>query len=260
MIDSINNKELKEEVKKFWNAEPCGTKDIAEIEGSREYFEKIEAERYELEPFIHQCAQFTRWRNKKVLEVGVGAGTDFLQFARAGADLYGVDLTPKAIELVKKRLEIYGLKANLQCSDSENLPFEDNTFDLVYSWGVIHHTPETEKAIKEIHRVLKPGGQIIIMIYHRFSLGHLRMYIRYGLMQGKIFVNMKELVSENLESKGTKSYYIKEARSMFNAFSDVNIKCFVTPYDTVRIPRFLSWLKSFIPDFLGAFMVITGKK
>ena len=151
MTPDTGGKELKTRVKEYWNTEACGT-DVAEApKFSRQYFDQIEDNRYRVEPEIFAFAQFTRFRDQKVLEVGIGAGTDFMQWVRAGAKAYGVDLTEEAVEHAKKRLDAYGLSAEeVRVADAENLPYPDNTFDLVYSWGVIHHTPDTIKALEEI--------------------------------------------------------------------------------------------------------------
>lgn len=116
--------------------------------------------RYELEPFILDFAEFEKYRGKKVLEIGVGLGADHQKFAEAGAELYGIDLTERAVEFVRKRFEIMGLHFHLKTGDAEHLDFPDETFDLVYSWGVIHHTPDTSKAAKEILRVLRGGANL----------------------------------------------------------------------------------------------------
>ena len=249
--------EAKQVVKEFWEESPCGTIGVREEEGTLPYFEKIEEERYALEPFIHQCAQFTRWRGKRVLEVGCGAGTDFLQFARAGAEPYGVDLTIHSVKLAWQRLRLYSLNGILQQGDSEHLPFHSDSFDLVYSWGVIHHTPNTEQAIEEIYRVTKPGGQICIMIYHRFSWVVLELYLRFGLLCGRPFQSLSRIVSEHMESTGTKAYTRKQARRMFTMFSDYRCECFVTPYDRKRFPK---WLFTLFPSWTGWFMVIRATK
>src|SRR5262245_45517619 len=157
---------LNERVRSYGGAEPCGTEAsiAAGFEpGTRAWFERIEEHRYAAEPFIHQVAQFTRHRGGKVLEVGVGAGTDHLQWARAGCECFGVDLTDAAIAVTRKRLQTYGLDLRLQRVDAESLPFDDGTFDIVYSWGVIHHSERPEQIAREIHRVLKPGGSFIGM-------------------------------------------------------------------------------------------------
>ena len=144
---------LKDRVKSFWNAVPCGTRDITAEPGTIEFLRALERQRDDLEPYIREFAEFDRWKGKKVLEVGFGAGVDFVRFARAGADLSGIDLTEAGKEAVDRWLELEVLAANTQVADAENLPFEDNTFDLAYSWGVIHHTPDTPKAAKELLRV-----------------------------------------------------------------------------------------------------------
>lgn len=145
--------------------------------GTRAYFAEVERARYELEPFIPGFAQFEHWRGKRVLEVGVGLGTDFVRFVRAGADATGVDLTHASVELVRQRLVQDGLYAELEVADAEELPFEDSTYDLIYSWGVLHHTPDTRRALGEIRRLIRPGGEARIMLYSRRSWVALGVWI-----------------------------------------------------------------------------------
>ena len=164
--------ELKERVRAFWQAHPCGTKfSDAEI-GTREFFARIEAHRYAKEWHIPEAADFAGARGLRVLEIGCGLGTDGVQFAKAGADYTGVDLTNAAIELARTRFELSGLRGELRVSDAESLDFADESFDLVYSHGVLHHTPDIARAVSEIHRVLKPGGRAIVMLYHRDSYNY----------------------------------------------------------------------------------------
>lgn len=174
MSDSSQNanEELKERVRAFWQQHPCGTKfSDAEI-GTREFFDHVEQHRYEKEWHIPIAAGFAAAHGLKVLEIGCGLGTDGAQFARAGADYTGVDLTEASIELARTRFELLGLKGEFRVADAEKLDFADNTFDLVYSHGVLHHTPDTGMAVKEIHRVLKPGGRATVMLYHRGSYNY----------------------------------------------------------------------------------------
>jgi ubiquinone/menaquinone biosynthesis C-methylase UbiE len=146
-------------------------------------------------------------------------------FAEAGADLNGVDLTDRAIKYTHDRLEIFGLKSRLEVADAENLPFPQNNFDLVYSWGVIHHSPDTQKAATEIHRVLKKGGIAKIMIYHKYSLVGFMLWIRYALLKGRFNKSLDDIYAEYLESSGTKAYSIKQAKALFSDFSEIiNIK------------------------------------
>ncbi len=147
-------------------------------------------------------------------------------------------------------------------ADCEQLPFVDATFDFVYSWGVIHHTPDTDKAAREIVRVVKPGGQVTVMIYNRRSLVALQAYLVYGLLKGRPLRRIAEIIATHLESPGTKAYTVREARGLFPSLEDVSITSVVTPYD-LRIGRnryLPHWVGSIMPQSLGYFMVIQGKK
>jgi ubiquinone/menaquinone biosynthesis C-methylase UbiE len=164
--------DLKRRVHDFWEANPCGAKFVPLQIGSREFFADLERHRYQTEWHIPEVVNFSRWRDRQVLEVGCGLGTDAVSFARAGAVYTGVDLTERSIELVRRRFELESLAGDLRVADAENLPFNDSTFDLVYSHGVLHHTPDTQRAVDELHRVLKPGATAMIMLYHKSSYNY----------------------------------------------------------------------------------------
>lgn|SRR6185312_1602489 len=255
--------QLKEQVKQFWEAAPCGSVDAGAVEeGSLAFFEEVERQRYEGDDFMREVVGFDQWAGKKVVEVGCGLGTDLLQFARGGAEVYGIDLTEKGANLTRNRLKLYGLSGRISVGDSESLPFESNYFDLVYSWGVIHHTPNTEVAAREIVRVCRPGGQIMVMLYHRRSLLALQAWAYYGLMKGKPFVPPSQIIAEKVESPGTKVYSPDEAREMFAGIKNIKIQTIVTRYD-LRVGRrmFLpAWLRHVVPSQLGWFMVVSGEK
>ena len=170
MAESATN--LKERVRAFWQANPCGVKFADAPPGTRKFYELVEAHRYTKEWHIPIAADFKSARGLKVLEIGCGLGTDGAQFAEAGADYTGVDLTEAAVDLARKRFETFGLPGNFQTADAEQLQFDDESFDLVYSHGVLHHTPDTAKAVREIHRVLRPGGRAMVMLYHRDSYNY----------------------------------------------------------------------------------------
>jgi ubiquinone/menaquinone biosynthesis C-methylase UbiE len=163
---------LKERVRAFWQANPCGTKFSDAEPGSRLFYERVEAHRYGKEWHIPEAAGFAKSTGLKVLEIGCGLGTDGAQFAKAGADYTGIDLTEAAVDLARKRFELFGLGGSFRVSDAESLDFPSDTFDLVYSHGVLHHTPDTARAIREVHRVLKPGGRAVVMLYHRNSYNY----------------------------------------------------------------------------------------
>src|SRR5262249_11284136 len=147
------NAQLKERVRSFWQNNPCGTKFADAQAGSRQFFELVEEHRYRTEWHIPQAANFSSTRGLKVLEIGCGLGTDGAQFAKAGADYTGVDLTDAAVELAKQRFQLFSLPGKFERADAEQLQFRDESFDLVYSHGVLHHTPDTAAAVREIHRV-----------------------------------------------------------------------------------------------------------
>jgi SAM-dependent methyltransferase len=164
--------QVKARVRAWWNARPCGSRvSLAEV-GSRAFFDEVERHRYAQEPYIPDVVRFDRWKGARVLEIGCGLGTDLLRFARAGAHVTGIDLTPRAVELTARRLELEGLRGDVRTGDAESLDFADGTFDLVYSHGVLHHTPDTARAFAEVHRVLKPGGMAIVMLYHKHSYNY----------------------------------------------------------------------------------------
>jgi ubiquinone/menaquinone biosynthesis C-methylase UbiE len=249
-----------EEVRSYWESQPCGTEQ--KITGdatsaSYEFFERVEKYRYRVEPFIHSVAQFTRHHGKTFLEVGVGAGTDHLQWARAGLKCHGVDLTDAAVELTRQRLALYGFTSSLQRADAEALPFPDNSFDLVYSWGVIHHSQAPQKVIEEIRRVLKPGGLFIGMLYGRRSLKVLKTWIWFALLRGRVWMSFREVVSKFVESPGTKSYTQKEIKKLFSDYASVETMPYLTIYDKRAIPE---WICAFIPDKLGWFIAIHARK
>jgi SAM-dependent methyltransferase len=168
---------LKERVRAFWQANPCGTKFTDAAPGTRLFYERVEEHRYAKEWHIPEAADFAGAAGLRVLEIGCGLGTDGAQFARAGALYTGVDLTEAAVELARRRFELFGLPGEFRTADAENLDFADESFDLVYSHGVLHHTPDTERAVREIHRVLRPGGRAVVMLYHRDSYNY-RVNIR----------------------------------------------------------------------------------
>jgi SAM-dependent methyltransferase len=264
----------KQLVHDFWQRASCG-EDLLLSGIDRDGYLEQACERYRLEPYIEEFASFHSAANRDVLEIGVGLGADHQRFAEAGARLSGVDLTDRAIAHVRRRLELFGLRSNLRTDDAERLSFKDGEFDLVYSWGVIHHSPDTARAVCEIHRVLKPGGVARVMIYHKWSLVGYMLWLRYGLLRLRPFTPLAEIYSRYLESPGTKAFTIEEARRMFADFSRVDIRTLLTHSDLLEsaagqrhsgavlsVARRL-WPRAFLRRFAaghGLFMLITATK
>lgn len=184
--------EIKAEVRRWWNARPCGSTVSPEEPGTRAFYEAVERHRYAQEPHIPKVVDFPAWAGKDVLEVGCGLGTDLLQLARAGARVTGIDLTSRAVELTARRFRLYEMPGRFLVGDAENLGFRDETFDLVYSNGVLHHTPDTARAVREVHRVLRPGGTALVMLYHRDSYNY---WINIRVLRGISFALMRRGVS-----------------------------------------------------------------
>jgi SAM-dependent methyltransferase len=250
------SEKLKDDVRRYWEAEPCGTTTVATQPGTLEFFAQVEQERYRLEPFIPGFAEFARWKGRRVLEIGVGLGTDFVRFVRTGADAVGIDLTEAAVESVRARLAGDGLEAELHVADAESLPFPDESFDLVYSWGVLHHTPNTGRALDEVRRVLRPGGEARIMLYSRRSWVAAGSWARWALARGRPWQSFAHVLAERMESPGTKAYTQRELERLFVDFSRVTFRRFRTPYDR----RVGGPLVNLLPERLGWFVGIVATR
>jgi 2-polyprenyl-3-methyl-5-hydroxy-6-metoxy-1,4-benzoquinol methylase len=161
------------DVQRYWDARPCNIRHSPKPVGSREYFDEVEARKYVVEPHIPAFAEFERWVGKRVLEVGCGIGTDSINFARAGAELTAVDLSSESLRVAEERAEVMDVADRIRFvqANAEELTsvLEDEQFDLVYSFGVVHHTPHPERALAEIRALVAPGGTLKLMVYHRRS-------------------------------------------------------------------------------------------
>ena len=264
----------KQKVHDFWDEKACGEDLYLEALDATGYARQADM-RYALEPYITEFAGFSSSKGKKVLEIGVGLGADHQRFAENGATLYGIDLTPRAISHTRRRFSLLNLHSTLEIGDAEALDFPDGYFDIVYSWGVIHHSPDTRNAVTEIHRVLKPGGSAKIMIYHKYSVIGAMLWLRYALLSGSPFKSLEDIYSDHLESPGTKAYTVEEARKLFVAFSHVEVSTVLTHGDllesnagqrhrgfTLTLAKKL-WPRRLIRRFLpnaGLFMMIKASK
>ena len=226
----INDNIYKQKAINQWTKHPIGFDVTKHPEGTREFFENIRKYRYEIEsPWLLKTLNFGQYQGKKVLEIGVGTGTDHLELAKAGAILTGIDITPKSIELTKKNLELHGYHSDLLVADAENLPFEDETFEVVYSFGVLLSVPNTQKAIDEIYRVLKPGGKAIITLYHKYSLFWISviiydMILKLGFLKKTIMQRLSEIEVGGGETQPLVKLYTKrQVNKMFHYFKKTRI-------------------------------------
>lgn len=262
------------EVHDFWNDAACG-EDLYLTTTDREGYQAQSDTRYRLEPFILEFADFASSRGQRVLEIGVGLGADHQRFAEAGATLYGIDLTERAVAHTRQRLQAFGLQSTVAVGDAEDLDFTDETFDLVYSWGVLHHSPDTPAAVAEVHRVLKRGGVAKIMIYHKWSMVGVMLWVRYALLALRPWRTLRAIYAEHLESPGTKAYSVREAHQLFSRFREVRIRTVLGHGDLLTSEagqrhrgRLLDlarriWPRALIRRFLpgaGLFMLIEARK
>lgn len=226
--------EIIERVREYWDQRPCNIRHSPKPVGTRGYFDEVERRKYFVESHIPHFAQFGRWREKRVLEIGCGIGTDSVNFARAGADLTVVELSQKSLDICIKRFGIYGLKANFHCGNAEELSsfLPIKKYDLIYSFGVIHHTSNPEKVIKEIKRYCDQNTEIRIMLYSKWSWKVLWIILKYG--KG-MFWRASELVRTYSEAQTgcpiTYYYSFRDIRRLLSDFRIIEMrKDHIFPY------------------------------
>jgi ubiquinone/menaquinone biosynthesis C-methylase UbiE len=181
----MGQKKQLSEVSAFWNTEACGTHFVKEATTERDFFERFRDHRYRTEWHIPLLVPFAEAKGKEVLEIGTGNGADAVMFALNGANYTGVDLTDAALEATQRHFTVLGLTGKFQHEDAERLSFPSESFDWVYSHGVLHHTPDTQRAIDEVWRVLRPRGKAIIMLYHKHSFNYfvrIMIYMRLHVL------------------------------------------------------------------------------
>jgi len=248
-------------VKSFWDTRPCNIKHSSKEIGSLEYFEEVEKKKFFVEHHIPAFSQFERWKNKSVLEVGCGLGTAAINFARNGAEYTGIELSEESLKLAKKRFQVYGLNGNFYSGNAEELTtfLPHQKFDLVYSFGVIHHSPNPRKIIEQISSYMNKDSLIKIMVYAKNS-----------------WKNM--MINENLDQPEAQSgcpiaftYTKEEAINLLDGFEIIEIKQdHIFPYEIepykrnqyVKVPWFANMPENVFKTLeknLGWHMLITAK-
>ena len=219
----------KDNVRQFWESNPLAAGAIPFEPGTPEYFaEHTRLREAEAGPeMVHWAYEPHRSSGKRVLDVGCGNGYVTCKFAQTGASVVAVDLTDKGVELTRARLSLHGLEADVRRADAESLAFGDDTFDIVVSFGVLHHTPDTETAVSEIHRVLRPGGRFLLMLYHRNSFAYRLLFPVKRLIQpswrGKSAADQVNAVDGSTNPLG-KVYSKSEVRTLLKSFADLEFR------------------------------------
>jgi 2-polyprenyl-3-methyl-5-hydroxy-6-metoxy-1,4-benzoquinol methylase len=246
-------------VQQYWDARPCNIRHSPAEVGTREYFDQVEARKYFVEPHIPRFAEFERWRGRKVLDVGCGIGTDTMNFARAGASVTAVDLSSASLQLAQQRARVYGLddRVRFYAANAEQLsdvvPVEP--YDLVYSFGVLHHTPHPRQAFKQIREhYLADGGTFKLMVYNRLSWKVLWVLATYG--KGA-FWNLDKIVARHSEAQTgcpvTYTYSPDQIRRQLGprfVVEDVSIE-HIFPYQIPEYTRYeyvKTWYFRYLPE------------
>ena len=235
-----------EEVRAYWDRRPCNIRHSPKPVGTREYFDEVEARKYFVEPHIPLFAQFERWRDARVLEVGCGIGTDTINFARAGAGVTAVDLSPLSLQIARRRAEAYGLadRIRLFAANAEELSqvVPPEPYDLIYAFGMLHHTPRPHRVLAEFRRYSRPGTVLKLMVYHRFSWKVLEIVLGYG--RGQVW-KMHDLVARYSEAQEgspvTLTYSRREIRDLVARYGFRVRELFVEHIFPYRIPEYVRY-------------------
>lgn len=237
-----------EQVRSFWERNPVAAAAIPAEPGSAAFFKDFDAlrEAPECEPWDYsdRIHGYTRARGKRVLDIGCGNGYVLVQYARHGAEVHGIDLTETAVTLSRRRFELAGLAGTFQRTDGDTIPYPDATFDIVCSMGVLHHIEDPRPMLAEMHRVLRPGGEIIMMMYHRHSWKYLVVHPLKRLLdpryRGKTLAEVLNM-NDGPDCPLALVYSRSELRALLSRFEDIRFDC-----------NQLSWKQLFLVPGLGA--------
>jgi ubiquinone/menaquinone biosynthesis C-methylase UbiE len=174
-----------DDVRDWWDSRPCNLHHSDAPVGSRRYFAEVEARKYRVEPHIPGFAEFDRWAGRRVLEIGCGIGTDTINFARAGATVVATDLSAESVRIASDRAVLFEVDDQVRFvnGDAERLDdlLDSEPFDLIYSFGVIHHSPHPDRILQQAYRFAGPSSELRIMLYHRRSTKVLALIARHPL-------------------------------------------------------------------------------
>jgi ubiquinone/menaquinone biosynthesis C-methylase UbiE len=248
-----------------WTADPAGP-NADDVEG-------LLAERRAYAPWMREALDYRGARGLNVLDVGCGQGIDLCEYARAGATVTGIDLTPMPVKLARQHLDELGLEGTVMEGDAEDLPFPDETYDRVCSNGVLHHTPDMLHALREIHRVLRPGGRATVIVYNRQSAHFwIQQVLRYGILGRQLLTEhtMGNVLSANVEKSSigarplVRVYGPRELHRLLAKAEFTKIEVSASPlspaetFVTAHLPRRAQVALARVP--VGWYLVARGSK
>ena len=221
-----------DENRSWWESHPMRydwKEKVGVKEFTKEFFAEIDSR------FFLNAKEFMPWkqipfdllidfdslRDKKVLEIGVGNGSHTQLLAQHAQSFTGIDITDYAVKSTSERMKCFGLKADIFRMDAEHMQFDDNSFDFIWTWGVIHHSSNTRRVLQEMHRVLKPGGHAISMVYHRsFWYYYVLGGLFRGILQGDIFKtrSLHKTVQRWTDGAIARYYSIPEWKTLVSEF------------------------------------------
>lgn len=260
----------REQAQTQWNATACG--ELTGDKNTVEYFLRVEKDRYSQQDWVHDYFNYREFSGKRVLEIGVGQGTDLMQFAKEGAEVFGVDITDNHLELTKCNFVLQKKEVDLRKADATSLPFPDEYFDCVYSFGVLHHIPEIDKVMTEIQRVLKPGGGVMIALYHKWSAFHifwklLANGLRNGWLFSKGYAGLLATIESGADGVAVKPwvklYSKSEMRRLLKAFEIEDVSIHQLMADHFWPPFLAKWMSPFIPRlerYVGWYVTSKSRK
>jgi len=249
-------------VKKYWDDRPCNIRHSSSEFGTKQYFDEVEAKRYFVESHNPEFAEFARWKDKDVLEIGCGIGTDTINFARAGARVTAIDVSKKSINIAKKRAEVFGLSNQIEfiemsAEDMSELIRVGAKFDFIYSFGVIHHTPNPQRVFNQLPDLMKPDAKCRFMLYYRYSWKVFRILATYGRLK---FWKVDEIVADHSEAQFgcpiTFTYTKKSAKRSLNEAGLSVKRSWINHIFPWRIDKYKNhkyektWFWKLIPDII----------
>ena len=237
---------LIQRVREFWDRRPCNMRHSAKDVGTCQYFDEVEGRKYFVEPHIPRFAEFERWRDKHVLEVGCGIGTDTINFARHGAWVTAVELSGHSLEIARQRAKLYGLEDRIRFYQANAEEMTDvvpiKPYDLIYSFGVIHHTPKPERVIEQMTHYAHGGSTVKLMVYHRYSWKVLWVILRFG--KGK-FWRLSDLIARYSEAQEgcpvTYTFAKKKTIQLLSRYSFRVTELWVDHIFPYRIPDYVQY-------------------